>query len=513
MPVKTIVAKNPTGSPVTISGIDVTILGGQSFTLSDFFRLEEIQECTDLTTKINAGDIVINDGINDLTQAQSLQYVTPVLFPEAPSSGWKWPVRVATTASITLSGTQTIDGVALSANDRVLVKNQGTGSQNGLYIVKSGAWVRAPDFDEGSEVVSGMMVVVAAGSTLAGKVYRLSTVDPITVGSTSLTWTEFAGGGGGSGDVVGPASSTNNAIARFDGVTGKLLKGGVSPQIDDSGNMNMGGQQITNVGTLAIANLTVTTGGSFNIQAGATADLGDVSVANVGPLRYKTTNSAPATDQNNFDPTSFAGTNILRLAPTAAITISGMLGGVGSGGSERELVVNISSFSVTLLHESASSSAANRFILPGGRSLILGPGRAVEFYYDTTSSRWRACTPPGVRRSITFVVNADTAVATGGKAKTLVRCPFAGVITGWNLTSDVATTTTIDVWKAAGSVPTNANTITASAKPALSAASVASSTTLTGWTTTVAEGDVLQIEVEANSAATHLCLVLDIEVQ
>ena len=77
---------------------------------------------------------------------------------------WKAPVRAATTANITLSGTQTIDGVALVAGDRVLVKNQSTASGNGIYLVASGSWTRSTDFDTAAEML-GAAVFVSEGAT------------------------------------------------------------------------------------------------------------------------------------------------------------------------------------------------------------------------------------------------------------------------------------------------------------------------------------------------------------
>ena len=64
---------------------------------------------------------------------------------------WK-SARIATTANITLSGTQTIDGVAVVAGDRVLVKNQTNAAQNGIYVVSAGAWTRATDFDSSTDI-------------------------------------------------------------------------------------------------------------------------------------------------------------------------------------------------------------------------------------------------------------------------------------------------------------------------------------------------------------------------
>ena len=107
----------------------------------------------------------------------------------------KSSVRVATTADITLSGTQTIDGVALSTGDRVLVKDQSPASENGIYVVASGSWSRATDADANAEVTSGMFTFVEQGTANADNGYVLTTDGAITVGSTALTFTQFSGAG------------------------------------------------------------------------------------------------------------------------------------------------------------------------------------------------------------------------------------------------------------------------------------------------------------------------------
>lgn len=82
-----------------------------------------------------------------------------------------------------------------------------------------------------------------------------------------------------------------------------------------------------------------------------------------------------------------------------------------------------------------------------------------------------------------------------------VRVPYAGTISRWDIAADVACTAQFDVWKAAGAVPTVANTITAAAKPALTAQDTAGSSTLTGWTTTVSVGDVLAFRLDSLTGA------------
>jgi hypothetical protein len=115
--------------------------------------------------------------------------------PSVTAVDWKESVRAATTANITLSGTQTVDGVALIAGDRVLVKDQATGSQNGIYVVAAGAWARATDADAPGEVTAGMATFTSEGALNGNKAWVLITDDPITLDTTPLAFTQMAGSG------------------------------------------------------------------------------------------------------------------------------------------------------------------------------------------------------------------------------------------------------------------------------------------------------------------------------
>jgi hypothetical protein len=106
----------------------------------------------------------------------------------------KQSVRVATTANIALTGLQTIDGVSLLAGDRVLVKNQATSKDNGIYIVGVAAWQRAPDADSNAEVTSAMILSVEQGATLADTRWQLVTDGAIVLGTTSLTFQNITQG-------------------------------------------------------------------------------------------------------------------------------------------------------------------------------------------------------------------------------------------------------------------------------------------------------------------------------
>ena len=122
------------------------------------------------------------------TDAATKDYVDTV----ATGLTWKGPVRVATTTNITLSGTQTIDGVAVIASERVLVKNQSTASQNGIYVVAAGAWARAQDANTAAELGSAA-VFVSEGTTHADQQWVMSTNPPLTVDTTALTWVQVGG--------------------------------------------------------------------------------------------------------------------------------------------------------------------------------------------------------------------------------------------------------------------------------------------------------------------------------
>lgn len=106
--------------------------------------------------------------------------------------------------------------------------------------------------------------------------------------------------------------------------------------------------------------------------------------------------------------------------------------------------------------------------------------------------------------------NVNTASVVTGTVS-YVRVPYSGTITSWHVVANTAITCTLDVWKANGTVPTNANTITASAKPSLSSSATAASSTLTGWTTSVSAGDVFGFELEAlTGSSTSISLILNI---
>jgi hypothetical protein len=106
---------------------------------------------------------------------------------------WKDPVVAIATSNITLSGTQTIDGVSVAAGDRVLVAGQTTAADNGIYVAASGAWSRAADANTAAEVTKGATTLVTGGTNGKGDVYTQGSA-VATLGTDSQSWTKTGEG-------------------------------------------------------------------------------------------------------------------------------------------------------------------------------------------------------------------------------------------------------------------------------------------------------------------------------
>lgn len=102
------------------------------------------------------------------------------------ATAWKGPCRVATTANIALEGLQVIDGVTVAVEDRVLVKSQTSAVDNGIWVVDTGNWRRAKDFNRNGDVIKGTRVAVVAGTAYANNVFQVTTENPILIDSSEI---------------------------------------------------------------------------------------------------------------------------------------------------------------------------------------------------------------------------------------------------------------------------------------------------------------------------------------
>ena len=194
--------------------VDGTTIGGNSAAAGTFtvVNVDNVTVDTNTISTTNSngnlvlspngtGTVTVPSGYKNragfgATSLASKEYVDAV----KTGLDFKDSVRLATTANGTLASAfangQSIDGTTLSTGDRILIKNQSTGSENGIYTVNaSGAPTRATDADENAEVTSGLFVFVEAGTVNADSGFVLTTDGTITVGSTALAFTQFSGAG------------------------------------------------------------------------------------------------------------------------------------------------------------------------------------------------------------------------------------------------------------------------------------------------------------------------------
>jgi len=160
---------------ITNSTIDSTTIGATS-------------PSTGVFTNISTTTGTISTAPSGNTDIVNKQYVDAV----AQGLNPKQSVKCATTVAITLSGLQTIDTYSVQAGDRVLVKNQGTSSQNGIYIASASGWTRATDMDIWTEV-PGAYTVAVFGSANANTGWVCTAADSGTIGVTAMPWVQFSG--------------------------------------------------------------------------------------------------------------------------------------------------------------------------------------------------------------------------------------------------------------------------------------------------------------------------------
>ena len=204
-----------TNSAVTVGSTSIS-LGATQTAIAGITELDvdnvNVNGNTISTTNTN-GNLVLDPngtGTIDVSSARITSLATPTGSTDAATKAYvdaqlqgldvKQSVRVATTANGTLASAfangQTVDGITLATNDRILIKDQSTGSENGIYTVNaSGAPTRATDFDANSEVTGGAFFFAEEGTTNADNGFVLTNDGAITLGTTALTFTQFSGAG------------------------------------------------------------------------------------------------------------------------------------------------------------------------------------------------------------------------------------------------------------------------------------------------------------------------------
>lgn len=211
----------------------------------------------------------------------------------------KEPVRAATTSvdgdlNLALGGLLTIDGVALASDDRVLVKNQALPKENGIYLAKSGTWLRALDADTSLDVRAGLFTFVTEGS-LADTGWVLATDNPITLGTTGLSFIQFSSAGvvlagaglvktGNTLDVQVSGTTTaivsNKVVVKSSGTAGQVMLSNAGTAEAEWGNLDLANGS-------AITGVLPTTNGGTNLSTIGTANQFLSVNAGADGLEYK----------------------------------------------------------------------------------------------------------------------------------------------------------------------------------------------------------------------------------
>jgi len=258
--------------------------------------------------------------------AATKQYVDNV----AQGLDAKASVKAATTATVTLSGgaPNTLDGVSLSANDRVLVKNQSAPAQNGIYTVttlgtgSNGTWTRAADMNTWAEVPSSF-VFVEQGTAAADTSWVVSSDTGGTLDTTAITWFQFGSAAaylGGAGIVL--TGNTFDVVGTSNRIT-------VNADSVDIASTYVGQTSITTLGTIATGTWNGTTVAVANGGTGATTLTGYVKGAGTSALTASST--IPNTDITGLGTMStqaasgvaITGGSITNLTTFDGITVDG----------------------------------------------------------------------------------------------------------------------------------------------------------------------------------------------
>jgi ribosomal protein L24 len=245
-------------------------------------------------------------------------------------------VVAATTANVTLSTAlengDTLDGVTLATNDRILVKNQTTTSENGIYVVQaSGQPSRATDFDTASEVDSGDFVFVSSG-TANGSTGWVQTNKPATIGTDPILFTQFAGAGtytAGTGlTLTGTVFSINTGttvdLNTAQTLTNKTL---TSPTLTTPALGTPSSATLTNATGLPISGLTSSTSAALglgSIELGHVSDTtiarGSAGVVTIEGVNIVTTSSTDTLTNKTLS--SALATTALTLNATAELRLA-----------------------------------------------------------------------------------------------------------------------------------------------------------------------------------------------
>jgi hypothetical protein len=217
----------------------------------------------------------------------------------------------ATTADITLSGAQTIDGVSIVAGNRVLVKNQSLSQNNGIYLCASGSWTRTTDANTWDALTSAFTFIEQG--TLNGDCGFVCTANAGgTLGTTALPWSQFSGAGtftAGTGlTLTGSVFSLTSPVAVANGGTGLTSLGsGVATFLGTPSSANLAAAVSDETGSGALVFASSPTLVTPTLGAATATSLNGVTLTGTSTPALSVTGTAAVSGSNTGDQTTITG--------------------------------------------------------------------------------------------------------------------------------------------------------------------------------------------------------------
>ena len=367
---------------------------------------------------------------------------------------YKQATRVVAVTTITLAGgaPSSVDGVSLSINDRVLVTAQSTNSQNGIYLVttvgsgSNGTWARTSDANDTGEIEAGMIVMVTEGSVYADTQWKLITNDPITIGTTALTFTQNYSANSITGGTSNVTVYSNANVTISSAGTANVLT------VSSTGIVVAGTTSVTG-NIIPTANATYSLGSATNYfkslyVAGNSIYLGNVTLGTTsGILTVNSSNVVTADAGGNTSTTgNITGGNILTgglISATGNITGNYI---IGNGSQLTGLAATYGNSNVTTLlaafgsNTISTSGTVNSGNITGSNLLTSGLvsasgtitgtshiGLVVSVTGAVTAASVVGGVMTGLSTSVTGTLSGASASVSGGVTAASVS---GGVITG-----------------------------------------------------------------------------------